>query len=588
MVELDTKSIIKAALGEVKADIILKGGDIVNVYTKEILKADVAVTNGKIVHVGLRSEDFEKQETQIIDVSNHVVCPGLIESHIHIESSMLTLSEFSKAVIPHGTTTVVMDPHELVNVTGVKGLELLISEASYSPIRFLIELPSCVPSLSGFETSGAILDSSNIDELIKRKEIFALAEMMNYPGVIQGFDDVISKIEVTKEAGKLIEGHAPLLKGKELQAYIAAGISSDHEATSASEALEKLRLGMKLQIREGSFAKDLTNILSNLDLNKIDSRNLLIASDDRTPVDLFEKGHLDYSYKKLLDLGIDPIEALQMMTINTATHLGLQDQIGGIAPGKNADIIVVDNLINFYISHVISNGELIYENGELKYSLKSFEYPDFIFNTLNNLELPSYDDLVLKSNKDKVEVRVIGLQDNSLITEKNQHLINVKEGVLLPDIENDVLPVFVINRHTKEKKIGRGFVKGLGIKNAAIASTVAHDSHQLICTGTDYNLILTAVKELKESQGGQVIVTPEKITLLKLDFAGIMSSSSLNEVVEKHKALHKALEELKPSISESFMALAFIALPVIPHLKITDHGLIDVDNFKIVKPILNE
>ena len=588
MVDLDTYEIIKAAKGDIKADIILRGGDVVNVYTREIIKADIVVTNGRIVHVGLKSEDFEKQETHIIDVTNHVVCPGLIESHIHIESSMLTLSEFTKAIIPHGTTTVVIDPHELVNVTGIKGLELLISEASYSPIRFLIELPSCVPSLSGFETSGAILDSGNINELIKRKEIFALAEMMNYPGVIQGFDDVISKIDSTKEAGKLIEGHAPLLKGKELQAYIAAGISSDHEATSAVEALEKLRLGMKIQLREGSFAKDLTNILSEIDLNKIDTRNLLIASDDRTPVDLLEKGHLDYSYKKLLDLGIDSIEALQMMTINTATHLGLQDQIGGIAPGKNADLIVVDNLNDFTISHVISKGELIYENRELKYSLKSFEYPDFIFNTLKNLELPSYDDLVLKSNNDEVEVRVIGLQENSLITKKIQHMIKVKDGVLLPDVKNDVLPVFVINRHTKEKKIGKGFVKGLGLKNAVIASTVAHDSHQLICTGTDYNLILTAIKELKESQGGQVIVTPVKKTLLQLDFAGIMSSRSLKDVVEKHKALHESLEELKPSISETFMALAFIALPVIPHLKITDHGLIDVDNFQIVNPIISE
>ncbi|MFW9852287.1 MAG: adenine deaminase C-terminal domain-containing protein, partial [Candidatus Thorarchaeota archaeon] len=271
-----------------------------------------------------------------------------------------------------------------------------------------------------------------------------------------------------------------------------------------------------------------------------------------------------------------------------ATHLGLQNQIGGIAPGKNADLIVVDNLNDFNISLVISNGELIYENGELKYSLKDFKYPDFIFNSLENLELPSYDELIIKSNKNQVEVRVIGLQENSLITRKIQHLMNIKDGILLPDIKNDVLPVFVINRHTKEKKIGKGFIKGLGIKNAAIASTVAHDSHQLICTGTDYNLILTAIRELKESQGGQVIVTPEKVTLLQLDFAGIMSSRSVKEVVEEHKALHEELKELKLSISEPFMALAFVALPVIPHLKITDHGLIDVDNFSIINPIIGE
>ncbi len=588
MVDLDTHEIIKAASGKIKADIILRGGDVVNVYTRELIKADVVITKGRIVYVGLASLDFENTETVFIDVAGSVICPGLIESHMHIESSMLTLTEFAKAIIPHGTTTVVIDPHELVNITGTKGLDLLISEASESPINFLIELPSCVPSLPGFETSGAVLTSEEISKLIKQKEIFALAEMMNYPGVINGFEDVINKINSAKKEGKLIEGHAPLLSGKELQAYIAAGIYSDHEATSVDEALEKLRLGMKLQLREGSFAKDLENILSKLDLKKIDSRNLLIASDDRNPIDLFEKGHLDYSYKKMIDLGINPIEALQMMTINTATHLGLQNQIGGIAPGKKADIIVVNNLHDFGISLVISNGKIIFQNGELMVPLDKVEYPSFIFNTLANLEIPSYDDLILKSDKNEVLVRVIGLQENSLITEKIQYRVEVKDGILIPDIENDVLPVFVINRHTKEKKIGKGFVKGLGLKNAAIASTVAHDSHQLICAGTDYKLIFTAIKKLKESQGGQVVVTPEKTTLLQLDFAGIMSSRSLKEVVNEYKILNEALEELKPSISEPFMALAFIALPVIPHLKITDHGLIDVDEMKIIKPIIDE
>ncbi len=588
MVDLDTHEIINAASGKIKADIILSGGEVVNVYTRELIKADVVITKGRIVHVGLLSIDFEDTETEVIDVSGSIICPGLIESHIHIESSMLTLTEFAKAVIPHGTTTVVIDPHELVNITGKKGLELLISEASKSPITFLIELPSCVPSLPGFETSGAVLSAEEISELIKQKEIFALAEMMNYPGVINGFGDVVNKINSAKEAGKMIEGHAPLLSGKELQTYIAAGISSDHEATSVDEALEKLRLGMKLQLREGSFAKDLQNILSKLDLNKIDSRHLLIASDDRNPIDLFEKGHLDYSYKKMINLDIKPIEALQMMTINTATHLGLQNQIGGIAPGKKADIVVVNNLYDFDISLVISNGKIIFRNGELIIPVERAEYPSFIFNTLANLETPSFDDLVIKSDKEKVVVRVIGIQENSLITEKIQHTVNVKDGVLLPDIEKDILPVFVVNRHTKEKKVGKGFVKGLGLKNSAIASTVAHDSHQLICTGTDYNLILAAIKQLKESQGGQVIVTPEKTTLLQLDFAGIMSSLPLKEVVGQFKILTKSLDELKPSISEPFMALAFIALPVIPHLKITDHGLIDVDNLQIINPIISE
>jgi adenine deaminase len=499
---------------------------------------------------------------------------------------MLTLTEFTKAVIPHGTTTVVMDPHELVNVTGVPGLDLLISEASKSTIRYLIELPSCVPSLPGFETTGGVLDSTKINELLKRKEIFALAEMMNYPGVLLRLNDVISNIDSAKEAGKMIEGHAPLLQGKELQAYIAAGITSDHEATSASEVLEKLRLGMKIQLREGSFAKDLKNIFVDLKKEKIDTRNLVIASDDRNSIDLFEKGHLDYTYKQMLDLGVDPLEAIQMMTINTATHLGLQNEIGGISPGKSADLIVVNNLEKFEISLVISQGKIVFKDGIITTSPPDIDYPDFIFNTLSHLTIPSKEDLYLLSDSEEVNVRVIGLKDQSLLTEKLQHILKTENGILIPDIEEDVIPIVVVNRHTKEKKIGKGFVKGLGIKNAAIASTVAHDSHQLICAGTDYELMIKAISTLKKANGGQVVVTPKKATLLELNFAGIMSSKKYEELVTEQKLLHEAVKELESNLTEPFMGLAFVALPVISHLKLTDHGLVDVDEFKLVNPII--
>ncbi|MHA1400681.1 MAG: adenine deaminase [Candidatus Heimdallarchaeaceae archaeon] len=586
---MKTEEIVKYAMAEKEADIILRGGKVANVLTRELIEADVIIAKDRIVHVGCSTEEFEGKKTRVIDVANKIICPGLIESHIHVESSMLSLSEFAKAVIPRGTTTCVIDPHEFANVSGIEGIEIFIKEAKNLPIRFLIEAPSCVPSLPGFETSGAIVDSEAISELMKRKEIFALAEMMNFPGVYLKLKDVIAKIDSAKNVGKIVEGHAPLLTGKELQAYIAAGISSDHEATNAEEALEKLRLGMKLQVREGSFAKDLENIFSKLKKYKIDLRNVLIASDDRNPIDLVEKGHLDYSFRKLVKLGVEPLAALQMFTINTATHLRLENEIGSVAPGKVADLIVVDNLKDFNVSHTMAGGRLIYENNKLTYSIKTIQYHEKVLNTTKNLEVPKVEELKIQVEEEKeVNVRVIGLNEHSLLTDHLKEKLQVEDGFVKPDVKRDILPVVVINRHTSEKRIGRGFVKGLGLKEGAIASTVAHDCHQLICVGTDYNLMIKAIEELKKVGGGQVVVTSEKITLLPLKLAGLMSIEPIEIVVKQVKELHETLKQLKPKLSEPFMGLAFIALPVIPALKLTDYGLVDVNAFKFVNVIVDE
>ncbi len=586
---MNTKEIVDCAMGRTKSDIVLLNGQLVNVYTKEIIEVDVAICKDRIVHVGKNTNDLIGENTRIINIEGSIICPGLIESHVHIESSMLTLSRFTEAIVTHGTTTAVIDPHELANVAGIGGLEILVDEVRNSPISYLIEVPSCVPSLPGFETSGATIDSEQVKQMMIRDEFFALAEMMNYPGVFLGLEEVMTKIDAAKKAGKIIEGHAPLLKGKELQAYVAAGISSDHEATTFEEVLEKLRLGMKLQVREGSFAKDLGNILQKLEDSKIDTRNMLIATDDRNPIDLMEKGHLNYTYKKMVQLGINPIEAIQMMTLNTATHLGLEKEIGGIAPGKRADIIIVNNLEEFNIEMVFAKGEVLFENEKLTFSTQETKYPDFILDTLSNLEVPTIEKLKIKVNEQNyVNVRVIGVNEHSLITEKLEAELQVQDTFIIPDVENDILPVVVINRHTKEEKIGKGFVKGLGLKHGAIASTVAHDSHQLICTGSNYELMLKAIKALKESHGGLVVVTTDKITILPLEFAGIMSTGKIEDVVRLNKELNNALNNLNPAISESFMALAFLALPVIPHLKITDHGLIDVDIFEKVNPVITE
>ncbi len=583
---MNTKAKIESALGKIKADIILKGGLVANVLTKEMLESDVVITAGYISHVGKDTADFEDKKTRIIDLEGKIICPGLIESHIHVESSMLSITQFSRAVIPHGTTTCVIDPHELANVVGVQGLEVFLKQAKKSPIRFLVEAPSCVPSLPGFETSGAELNSATIEKLMEREDIFALAEMMNYPGVLYADKEVLAKIDTAKNAGKLIEGHAPLLNGKELQAYIAAGISSDHEASSGEEILEKLRLGMKIQLREGSFAKDLSNVVHELKEMEIDTRNIMIASDDRNPVDLLEKGHLDYSFRLAVNAGMNPMTVLQMLTINPATHLGMDNEIGSIAPGKVADLIIVDNLKDFNLITTIVEGQILFEEGELKLKPKSERYPKFVVNTMFNLEIPQLADIMfMVPEKEKVRVRTIGINEHSLITDHLVSELEVVDKFIVPDLENDVLPVIVINRHTSEKYIGKGFLKGLGIKNGAVASTVAHDCHQLICVGTDYNMMIEAIWELKDSNGGLVVVTEEENTVLPLEFAGIMSVKTYEEVIVDFKLLEEALEKLTPKISEPFMALAFVALPVIPHLKITDQGLVDVDEFALTDVI---
>ena len=339
---------------------------------------------------------------------------------------------------------------------------------------------------------------------------------------------------------------------------------------------------MKLQVRQGSYAKDLENIFSGLNLNEIDTRNIIMASDDRNPVDLKEEGHLDYTYRLMLKSGIKPLEAIQMLTLNTAIHLGLQDIIGGIAPGKNADVIVVDSLESFNVEIVLADGELIYDQGDLCWSYESEKYPDSILDTTKCLQVPPIEKLKISTQrKEEVDVRVIGVKNHSLITTKLEASLKVNDGYILPNPEQDILPIVIINRHTDEIKIGKGFVQGLGLKNCALASTVAHDSHQLICTGSSYELMLKAIETIKELRGGQVVITEERIVSLQLEFAGIMSTKPLDTVIDEMKELHKAVFQMKPKVSEPFMALAFIALPVIPHLKITDHGLIDVDEFKV-------
>ncbi|MHA2296235.1 MAG: adenine deaminase [Candidatus Hodarchaeales archaeon] len=575
------KQLISCALGETPADLVVTDTNLVNVCTCEIIESiSVAVKAGRIARVG-NCQDLIKNAPIVINGKNEFLLPGLIDAHIHLESSMLSPVEFTRVALSHGTTAAVVDPHEMTNVFGEKILHVLAEVLEDLPLRYFIEVPSCVPALPGFETSEEITPEQT-KTLLENDRFYALAEMMNYPGVLFRNDDTLQKLEAAMKNNKLIEGHAPRLTDKQLNAYLAAGITSDHESTTEEEAFEKLRLGCKLQVRQGSFAKDLKNLLIPIIEAGIDTRNCLIASDDRNPIDLLEKGHVNNHLRVMKECGVDPIKAVQMCTLNTATHLKIQEDYGSIAPGKVADFTLVDNLELFNVGKTFFSGKLVFSSNDNFYpTLKSLSLPSWALETVSLPDIsPKNLNIVSKIQNGITCVNVIKLIHGSLITEKFETELNVTNSVIHPAPERDILPVYVIDRRYNTGNIGKGFITGLGMKNTALASTVAHDSHHLIVTGTSMNLILKAIMKIKEINGGLVVITDKSSDHLSLEFGGLMNLSlTIDEVVNKLKQLQLSVDS---KLDDPFMALSFVALPVIPALKITDKGLIDVEQFKLV------
>ena len=555
--------IIAVAAGREKADLVLKNAKYLNVFSNEFLCGDIAVANGLISGVGKYDGKTE------IDVSGKLVLPGFIDAHIHLESSMVTPAEFAKAVVAHGTTTVITDPHEITNVMGIDGVEYMIQASQNLPIDVHFMMPSCVPATE-IDESGAELDCKDIDLYLDNKKVLGLAEMMNYVGVINGDKNVLSKIVTSQAHHKKIDGHAPELSGNDLNAYIAAGVYSDHECSTFENALEKLRKGQFIMIREGTAAHNLKALMPLL-TQQYYSR-CMFATDDKHPSDLLYGGHIDYIVKQALKNGADPIVALKTATHHAARYFLLNNK-GAIASGYLADIVVVDNLEDFNVETVFKRGKLVFD-GEVKdFSAPTVDekLAEKCFDTFH------LDSVTPSSFKVDGKLGLIGLVGGELLTRN----LGTADKI---DVENDILKIACIERHKGTNHIGVGYVKGYSLKSGAVATSVAHDSHNIITVGCNDDDIAVAVNAIKDSKGGIAVVENGKIkALLELPIAGLMSDEPLTTVNEKLENAKSSAYELGADKSiDPFMTLSFLSLPVIPSLRITTKGVFDAENWKML------
>jgi adenine deaminase len=572
---------IRIASGQGKADLLVRNGQVVDVFSGQIEKKDVAVYGGIIIGFG----DYPARK--IVDLEGDFLCPGLIDGHVHVESSMVTVPEFARAVVPRGTTTVVIDPHEIANVLGQDGVRYMAESAVGTPLNVLVMVPSCVPA-THLETSGAILNSDDLKPLLDEPWAIGLAEVMNFPGVISADPDVLSKIEAAR--GKRVDGHAPLLTGKALSAYLVAGVRSDHECTTLAEAKEKLKSGMWIMIREGTTARNLRDLLPAV--SPQNSRRFFFVTDDRHPGELLGEGHIDSMVRQAVDQGLDPFVAIQMATLNTAEYFRL-DGLGAIAPGYRADMVSFDHLSRFQIKKVFKDGALVAENGKwigraFPKSLPHDVTAQTLLKKKNTVHVKPFstDELTLKS--DSPWAKVIEIIPGQIVTRKAIRKIVLRDGVALPDLNQDVLKIVVVERHRGTGNIGIGFVHGFGLKRGAIGSSVAHDSHNLVIVGLDDNEIFSAVKALEEMGGGLVAVSHGKVLAsVRLPIAGLMADIPIRAVDSRFKRLLDQARALGSRLADPFMALSFISLPVIPEFKITDKGLVDVNRFELV-PLFGE
>ncbi len=565
---MERERIINTARGLEEADLVIKNAQVVNVLTEEIYNSDIAITDGIIVGVG---ENYSGKVE--INVKGKFVTPSFIDGHVHIESSMLLPSEFAKLVVPAGTTTVITDPHEISNVFGLHGISFMKNAVEGLPLDVFTMLPSCVPATS-FETSGFDLQSYDLSMLIDRPWILGLAEMMNFTGVLNNDPVVMSKIELAQQHNKRIDGHAPQLSGKDLCAYAAAGVSSDHECTTPEEAIEKLRHGLYVMIREGSAAKDLEALLPVLKTKNTDK--CIFVTDDRHPHDL--KSHINGMVRTCVKAGINPIKAIRIAALNTAEYFGLKN-VGAIAPGYKADLLILPDLENFEPELVIKNGKVVAQNGKLLEDY-SKELPGA---TRGSVNVRWIERSAFQIPATGHTVKAIEVIPNQLLTKSSEAKINIVNGLAESNVEEDVLKICVIERHRASGNIGRGFIKGFNLKAGAIASTVAHDSHNMVIVGTNDEDMYRAAVRLIKLQGGKVVVKDgEVLAELPLPIAGLISDQEYDFVVKRCDDLNKAAASLGCELEDPFMALAFMALPVIPELKITDKGVFDTNKFEFI------
>ena len=569
------EEMIEAARGARAVDLLLRNCKLVNVLSGEVYSASIAIWQGRVVGFG---DDYKAKEE--MDLKGMYAAPGFFDSHVHLESTMLTAPEFARAVLPLGTTSVVFDPHEIANVLGLEGIRYILETTENLPLNVFIVLPSCVPA-TDLETSGAHLLARDLEVFKDEERVLGLAEMMNYPGVIYNSHEVIDKLKAF--FGKVIDGHAPGLNGKELMAYAVTGIGSDHECTTEREAEEKLRLGMHIMIREGTTAKNMDELI-NL-VFKHPNYRISFCTDDKHPDDIEETGHINYIVRRAIQKGVPPIVAYQMATINAANYFKLSWKFGAIAPGRRADIIVLDDLNNVSIRKVFVKGRLVVHEGELvKGVIQPVSVP--IRGTINVAWLYKEDFAIRARGK---RANVINIVPDQVVTRKSVEAVKIEDGFAVADTERDILKIAVIERHLASGRIGLGFVRGFGFKSGAVASSVAHDSHNIIVVGTNDDDMLTAAVKIVKMQGGQVVVkNGEIIEALPLPIGGLISDQPYEEVKAKCRRIREAAQSIGSALSDPLMVMSFLALAVIPELRLTDKGLVDVTQFKIIPLFVKE
>jgi adenine deaminase len=546
-------------------------GIILDAFSRRQFKGEIAVENGKIIRVEEKEHDNEQY-----------ILPGLVDAHVHIESSMTVPSVFARMAVARGTVAVVSDPHEIANVMGEEGIDYMLEDSRKAPLKIFFGVPSCVPA-TPFESAGAVLDSEAVDRLLARKDLYYLSEMMNFPGVISGFPEVMAKLESAKKYGKVVDGHAPGLRGADLQKYVSAGISTDHECFTYEEAVEKIKLGMKVKIREGSSARNFETLYRLIDEYP---ELVMLCTDDSHPDTLIYEGHIDKLIKRGQEKGLDIYNLIQAAVINPVEHYGLN--VGMLREGDSADFIIVDDLKSFNVLSTFIDGDCVYNEGNVLFPMEKISAK----NVFNRSKI-SIEDVKLavppaeKNREQMRKIRVIVAQDGELITGQEPALPKVENGNLVSDPDRDILKLVVLSRYRNDP-VQIGFIKNIGLKKGAIASSIAHDSHNIIAVGVADKDIIEAVNRLVENRGGIVVGTTEHLLDLPLEVSGLMSTWSGEEVASRYELLNAEARRLGTSLESPFMTLAFMSLLVIPELKLGDKGLFDVTKFEFVELFVNE
>ncbi|HZU66873.1 MAG TPA: adenine deaminase [Ktedonobacteraceae bacterium] len=564
---------IQIARGQLPAELVLRNARLVNVCSGECYLADVAIDGGRVVGINASNNGYRGNEER--DLQGRWLAPGLIDGHMHIESTMLVLPEFARIVVPRGVTVVMLDPHEFANVMGVAGIRYVLESGRNLPLTAYVMLSSCVPA-SSFESPYQVLMAADLLPLLEDERVLGLAEMMNMPGVLQGDEQVLAKIVATREHGLVVDGHAPGLNDRDLCAYAAAGIMSDHECTTLEEARQRIRLGMWLMIREGSAARNLDTLLPLV--KELHPPRVFFVTDDRDPLDLTTRGHIDSMVRRAIELGLDAVEAIRLASYNTAQYFRLYDR-GAIAPGFIADLVVLDDLNTFQVESVYKDGKLVVQHGHLLADVPSMDFSS----VTGTIHVGAIHEADLRIPGKPGMVEVIGIEPGQITTKHLREEAPIRNGEIVADPERDLLKLVVIERHHASGKVGLGLVKGFGLRKGAVASSVAHDAHNLVVAGANDGDILRAAQVLEEMGGGfACVVDGEVRASVPLPLGGLVSPLPAAELVQQLEALDAAAAELGCRLEHPCMTLSFLSLSVIPALKLTDQGLIDVETFTLL------